>query len=144
MDGHPHLPAALERHRHFGPAAVQGPSRGVDAAVDPLGVRHPDDCRWVHASPFYMRAAAGYQYLVRTRMMTIRMMSTTTPIPNSLAGEPPAGPRRRSYTPTRRLGRCEDEGSGIWILLYQRSTRSGAGSARPSQNERRRGGFFSR
>jgi len=64
-----------------------------------------------------MRAAAGYQYLVSTRMMTIRMMRTTTPIPIILAGEPPAGPRRRSYTPMRRLGAFEDEGSGIWILL---------------------------
>src|SRR5688500_8024437 len=67
--------------------------------------------------PFRVRAAARYKYLVRTTISTIRMTSTTTPIPNSLAGEPPAGPRRRSYTPTRRLGRCEDEGSGIWRLL---------------------------
>jgi hypothetical protein len=64
-----------------------------------------------------MRAAAGYQYLARTRIITIRMIRTTTPIPIILAGEPPAGPRRRSYTPTRRLGAFEDEGSGIWILL---------------------------
>jgi hypothetical protein len=64
-----------------------------------------------------MRAAAGYQYLVRTRITTIRMMRSPTPIPIILAGEPPAGPRRRSYTPTRRLGAFEDEGSGIWLLL---------------------------
>jgi hypothetical protein len=64
-----------------------------------------------------MRAAAGYQYLVRTRISTIRMMRTTTPIPIILAGEPPAGPRRRSYTPTRRLGAFEDQGSDIRILL---------------------------
>jgi hypothetical protein len=64
-----------------------------------------------------MRAAAGYQYLVRMSMITIRMMRTTTPIPINLAGELPAGPRRRSYTPTRRLGAFEDEGSGIWMLL---------------------------
>jgi hypothetical protein len=62
-----------------------------------------------------MRAAAGYQYLVRMSMITIRMMRTTTPIPIILAGEPPAGPRRRSYTPTRRLGAFE--GSGMWMLL---------------------------
>jgi hypothetical protein len=62
-----------------------------------------------------MRAATGYQYLVR--MSTIKMMRTITPIPSILAGEPPAGPRRRSYTPTRRLGAFEDEGSGIWSLL---------------------------
>jgi hypothetical protein len=64
-----------------------------------------------------MRAAAGYQYLARTRIITIRMMRSPTPIPIILAGEPPAGPRRRSYTPTRRLGAFEDEGSGIWMLL---------------------------
>jgi hypothetical protein len=64
-----------------------------------------------------MRAAAGYQYLVRMSMITIKMMRTTTPIPSILAGEPPAGPRRRSYTPTRRLGAFEDQGSDIWILL---------------------------
>src|SRR5688500_19405235 len=67
------------------------------------------------------------------------MTRHTTPTPSSLAGEPPAGPRRRSYTPTRRLGVCEDEGSGIWMLLSQRSTRSGAGSARPSHNDMQRG-----
>jgi hypothetical protein len=33
------------------------------------------------------------------------------------AGEPSAGTRRRSNTPTRRLGGCADEGSGMWILL---------------------------
>jgi hypothetical protein len=64
-----------------------------------------------------MRAAAGYKYLERTTISTIRMTRTTTPIPSILAGEPPAGLRRRSYTPTRRLGAFEDEGSDIWILL---------------------------
>jgi hypothetical protein len=76
-----------------------------------------------------MRAAAGYQYLVRTRISTIRMMRTTTPIPIILAGEPPAGPRRRSYTPTRRLGAFE--GSGMWILLLAKVNplRSGVSQA---------------
>lgn len=66
-----------------------------------------------------MRAAAGYQYLVRMSMITIKMMRTTTPIPSILAGEPPAGPRRRSYTPTRRLGAFE--GSGMWMLLLAKA-----------------------
>jgi hypothetical protein len=74
-----------------------------------------------------MRASAGYQYLVRTRISTIRMIRTTTPIPSILAGEPPAGPRRRSYTPTRRLGRCEDEGSGMWMLLLAKVNRLRSG-----------------
>jgi hypothetical protein len=33
-----------------------------------------------------------------------------------------AAPRRRSYTPTRRLGACGDEGSGIWMLLLAKVT----------------------
>jgi hypothetical protein len=66
-----------------------------------------------------MRAAAGYQYLVRTRISMIRMIRTATPIPSILAGEPPAGPRRRSYTPTRRLGAFE--GSGMWMLLLAKA-----------------------
>jgi hypothetical protein len=74
-----------------------------------------------------MRAAAGYQYLVRTTIITIRMTRTTTPIPSILAGEPPAGPRRRSYTPTRRLGAFEDEGSGIWMLLIAKVDRLRSG-----------------
>jgi hypothetical protein len=80
--------------------------------------------------PSCMRAAAGYQYLVRKTMMTTRMMSTT-PAPSRLAEEPSAGPRRRSYTPTRRLGRCEDEGSGIWMLLIAKvdPLRSGVNQA---------------
>jgi hypothetical protein len=74
-----------------------------------------------------MRAAAGYQYLVMTRIMTIRMMRSPTPIPIILAGETPAGPRRRSYTPTRRLGAFEDEGSGMWILLIAKVDRLRSG-----------------
>jgi hypothetical protein len=76
-----------------------------------------------------MRAAAGYQYLVSTSISTITMMRTTTPIPIILAGEPPAGPRRRSYTPTRRLGAFE--GSGIWMLLLAKvdPLRSGVSQA---------------
>jgi hypothetical protein len=69
-----------------------------------------------------MRAAAGYQYLVRTRIITIRMIRSPTPIPIILAGEDPAGPRRRSYTPTRRLGAFEDGGSGIGDLLSARKS----------------------
>ena len=38
----------------------------------------------------------------------------------SPSGEPPAGPRRHSYTPTRRPGEREDEGSGIWRLLLSK------------------------
>jgi hypothetical protein len=76
-----------------------------------------------------MRAAAGYQYLVSTRIITIRMTRTTTPIPIILAGELPAGPRRRSYTPTRRLGAFE--GSGMWMLLLAKvdPLRSGVSQA---------------
>jgi hypothetical protein len=69
-----------------------------------------------------MRAAAGYQYLVRTSIITIRMIRSPTPIPIILAGEAPAGPRRRSYTPTRRLGAFEDGGSGIGDLLSARKS----------------------
>jgi hypothetical protein len=78
-----------------------------------------------------MRAAAGYQYLVRTRIITIMMIRTTTPIPSILAGEPPAGPRRRSYTPMRRLGAFEEEDSGMWILLIAKVNllRSGVSQA---------------
>jgi hypothetical protein len=36
-DRHPHLLAALERHQHLGPAAVQGPDSRIDGAVDPYG-----------------------------------------------------------------------------------------------------------
>jgi hypothetical protein len=68
--------------------------------------------------PFRVCAAAGYQDLVRTTIITIRTMSTTTPTPSSLAGEPPAGPHRRSHALTRRLGGCEDERSAIWIFLF--------------------------
>jgi hypothetical protein len=66
-----------------------------------------------------MGAAAGYQYLVSTSISTIRMIRTPTPIPSILAGEDPAGPRRRSYTPTRRLGAFE--GSGMWMLLLAKA-----------------------
>jgi hypothetical protein len=69
-----------------------------------------------------MRAAAGYQYLVSTSMITIRMIRSNTPIPIILTGEAPAGPRRRSYTPTRRLGAFEDGGSGIVDLLSARKS----------------------
>jgi hypothetical protein len=74
-----------------------------------------------------MRAAAGYHYLVRTRMITIRMIRSPTPIPIILAGEPPAGHRRRSYTPTRRLGAFGDDGSGIWMLLIAKVARLRSG-----------------
>jgi len=40
-------------------------------------------------------------------------------------GEPPAGPRRRSYTPTRRLGAFE--GSGMWMLLLTKVDRLRSG-----------------
>jgi hypothetical protein len=60
-------------------------------------------------------------------MITITRSRTTTPIPSILAGEPPAGPRRRSYTPTRRLGAFEDEGSGIWMLLIAKVDRLRSG-----------------
>jgi hypothetical protein len=77
--------------------------------------------------PSCIRAAAGYQYLVRTTMITITRIRSPTPIPSILAGEPPAGPRRRSYTPTRRLGAFEDEGSGIWMLLIAKVDRLRSG-----------------
>jgi hypothetical protein len=93
---HLHRGPLLALHQHLGPAAVQGPGRGIDGTVDPCGSITLTAVGGFMPLPSRMPAAAGYQDLVRTRISTIRMMRTTTPTPSIRAGEPPAGPRRRS------------------------------------------------